>query len=254
MNAVKIRWFLMLTLALLSGCQQPLQIYPASHDSAVDQKAELEIELDARQWWQLRFRLAWPQRQQPDFSRHLLLAEQLLLPALLEHEQRLTLWRFHRRANRDDAGHQFSLIFLSDEITAKQLYRDIEQQPLTRWLLQQGMIERVHFSSRSEAQLAALEQTSDPVWPIEIQRSWPWFIMGASQTWLKLLQQISSDQSRDDSHTPMDYPALLTHYQTVDVELTQQWQQFGQHAYLHHLNAIFGYQPLQIHNRQLHSF
>lgn len=252
LHAVLYRMTVIVTLLLLAGCLRTLQVYPATTGNNTEtDKASLAAEHDDYRWWQLRFRLSWPKGEEVEFSRHLLIAEQLLHPVILEYEARLALWRFHRRAARDDAGHQFSLIFFSNQESAQQIYQSVTQQPLSLWLEQQGMIEKIQFSNRSKGELGALEQTSDSAWPMEIQRSWPYFIMGVSQTWLMLLQQISAEQFPEQA---LDYPALLTHYRSVDQALTLQWQEFGQHAYLHHLNAVFGYEPLRIRSSVLRSF
>lgn len=240
---------LLSAIILLWGCAPTLQISsPAPLDPA---KAGLEVEQPERFWWRVRFKLVWPEGQQPDFSRHLLIAEQLYLPAIKRHEDRLALWRFHRRAARDGAGNQFSLIFLADEPTAAAINEQISSDPLTVWLLQQNMIEKTLFNRQTKEELGRLEQTSDPVWPPEIQRSWPYFIMGASQTWLLLIQALSAEQPLDGK---VSYQQLLAHYRDVDARLTAQWREYGQHAYLHHLSAIFGYEPILLRASELRRF
>lgn len=234
---------------LLVACTPALQIEPgASFDPKT---AAIGVEQPDNYWWQMRFRLKWPEDQKPDFSRHLIIAEQLLLPVIVEHQAQLPLWRFHRRAGRDGAGHQFSLIFFSDETTATRIRDEIVSDPLTQWLVDRELIEKVRFHQRSPEELGRLELTSDPNWPIEIQRSWPYFIMGASQAWLMLVQELSAI---DELKGKVDYPSLLLHYQEVDARLSSQWRDFGQHAYLHHLNAVFGYQPILIRSSELKTF
>ena len=244
-----IRIYLIIFSLLLAACTPALQIKPS--DSFEPKTAIIGVEQPQNYWWQLRFRLTWPEDQQPDFSRHLLIAEQLLLPVIVEHQEHLPLWRFHRRAGRDGAGHQFSLIFFSDETTATQINEEIEADPLTQWLMDRGLIEKMRFGQRSPEELSRLELTSDPGWPIEIQRSWPYFIMGASQAWLMLVQELSAINELEEE---IDYPSLLLHYQEVDARLNAQWRDFGQHAYLHHLSAIYGYQPTLIRSSELKTF
>ena len=244
-----IRVYLIISSLLLAACTPALQIEPgASFDPKT---AIFGVEQPDHYWWQLRFRLAWPEDEQPDFSRHLLIAEQLLLPVIIEHQEQLPLWRFHRRAGRDDTGHQFSLIFFSDETTAAKISEEIESDALTQWLIDRGLIEKTRFDQRSPEELGRLELTSDPGWPIEIQRSWPYFIMGASQAWLMLIQELSAEYELEGE---VDYASLLRHYQEVDARLNSQWRGHGQHAYLHHLSAIFGYQPVLIRSNELKTF
>lgn len=241
--------YLALVSLLLAACAPALQVAPSAPFEP--HAAVIGAEQPDRYWWQLRFRLAWPEDEAPDFSQHLLIAEQLLLPVLVENQAQLPLWRFHRRAGRGDAGNQFSLIFYSDEATADRINQQVQADALTQWLLHHKMIEKVRFAQRSPAELGRLELTSDPEWPLDIQRSWPYFIMGASQTWILLVQQISRQEALAGD---VNYPALLQHYRNVDARLNKQWQSYGQHAYLHHLSAIFGYQPLQIRSSELRTF
>ena len=74
--------------------------------------ASLEAEQPDRFWWQFRFKLQWPDGEPPELSRHLLIVDQIIAPVLEEYEEDISLWRFHRRAARDQAGHQLRLIFL----------------------------------------------------------------------------------------------------------------------------------------------
>jgi hypothetical protein len=240
---------LLLATVLASACSPVLQVEPAP--SYTPAPASVMTGEAGRDWWQLRFRLAWPEDEEPDFSRHLLIAEQLLLPVIVDHQAEMPLWRFHRRAARTPSGHQFSLIFFSDEQTASRVYAEVESNPLTGWLQDNGLIERVRLDRRSEAELSRLELTSDPEWPLEIQRSWPYFIMGLSQTWLMLVNELSGQSALEGE---VDYPSLLAHYREVDEKLNTEWRENGQHAYIHHLSAMFGYQPLVIRTRQLRSF
>ncbi|MEH6571298.1 MAG: hypothetical protein V7709_19610 [Halioglobus sp.] len=244
-----IRVSLFISSLFLVACTPALQI--ESHASFDPKTAPLGAEQPNRYWWQLRFHLTWPEDEAPEFSRHLLIAEQLLLPAIVEHQDQLPLWRFHRRAGRDVAGHQFSLIFFSDETTAAQISEQVRADPLTQWLVDRNMIEDTRFDQRSPEELGRLELTSDPDWPIEIQRSWPYFIMGASQSWLMLVQELSAQNGLGGV---VDYPALLLHYREVDTRLNSQWQEYGQHAYLHHLSAVFGYRPIRIRSNDLKTF
>jgi hypothetical protein len=243
------RCCILAVLLLAAGCAPTLQI--SAPQALEPTRASLAAEQPERFWWRFRFKLDWPEGSQPDFSRHLLIAEQLYLPAIKRHEDRLVLWRFHRRAGRDGAGNQFSLIFFADEATADAVDQQISGDPLTGWLLEREMIEKTLFGKQTKEELGRLEQSSDPNWPIEIQRSWPYFIMGASQSWLVLIQELSADPPLEGSVT---YDQLLEHYRDVDVRLTAQWREYGQHTYLHHLSAVFGYEPIRLRASELRRF
>jgi len=241
--------FIVIFFALISTACSTVQI--DSTPTYTPTAASLDAEQPERFWWQFRFKLLWPDGEPPMFSHHLLIADQIIAPALIKHEENMGLWRFHRRAGRDQAGHQLSLIFYANRETADAVAESMDENPLTQWLHSQDLIEATYFSRRTDAELALMEDTSDREWPVEIQRSWPYFIMGVSQTWLVMLQELSA---KDSLSGEVDYDTVLAHYQTVDSKLTAQWRDFGQHAYLHHLSAIFGYQPLKIRSTELRSF
>ena len=243
------RAFIVGACLTLAACGTTVQT--SSYPPIEPKKSALAIDLQQRSWWQLRFKLNWPTDESPDFSAHLLLAEQILLPVILEHEQQLPLWRFHRRAARTPAGHQFSLIFLADKETADQLGRDVSENALTVWLQEASMLEKTSLDRRGLEDLAEIEETSDREWPQAIQRSWPWFIMGASQSWLMQVQQISEEKGLSES---MEYAILLKHYRDVALSMNNQWRDFGQHAYFHHLSALYGYQPLKVRTTELRQF
>ena len=171
---------------------------------------------------------------------HTLLADRVLAPLLAEHEQDIALWRFHRRASRDTAGHQFSLIFYGDA-DLREAFRDrLEGDPLLTALRREGVVEAVTYSGPDPRQ-ASIGVTSDSAWPRAIQDSWPWFIMGASRSWLDLVARVRA--GRPDPGSTL--AALRVEYRDIDQAVNTLWGEEGYHAYLHHLNAVFGYQPLR---------
>ena len=235
---------------LLTACSASIvQIDPTA--TYTPTASAITVEHPDHVWWQFRFKLQWPEGESPVFSNHLLIADQIIAPALVEYSEDIGLWRLHRRAGRDQTGHQLSLIFYANEATANAVAASMDAKPLTQWLHNQEMIEATRFSRRTGEELARLEDTSDGEWPMEMQRSWPYFIMGVSQTWLALVQELSTNDPLPDE---VDYNAFVAHYQAVDNQLTTQWRDFGQHAYLHHLSAVFGYQPLKLRSTELRSF
>jgi len=240
---------LLLIAVLLSGCVQTQVLEPAI--PLEPKAASLNVENADYDWWQFIIKLRWPEDETLDLSPDLLIAERLYAPALVAHQEAIPLWRFHRRAARDKAGHRFSLIFYAEAATARALKDSIELNPETAWLKQRQLIEKSHLHQRSPQEMGQLELTSDPSWPVEIQRSWPYFIMGVSQAWLLLVQELSAPTLPSGD---VSYQELVAHYRDVDEQVNTQWRDSGQHAYLHHLSAIFGYQPIRIRSSELTTF
>ncbi len=66
--------------------------------------------------------------------------------------------------------------------------------------------------------------------------------MGASVMWLGLINQYIDASGATDR----DFDELVDDYDNVDEAIGEIWQSEGQHAFLHHLNALFGYEPMQL--------
>ena len=212
----------------------------ASCASTTQLSESLESE---KYWWRVKFRFVWPQDTFPDFYYHAVVADQVLRPIIDAHKAELELWRFHRRAARDKAGHQFSFIFYTDKQMADVIHHKIESDKLITAMIDNATIESIHFTGAKTANNSLLSATSDTSWPLEIQKSWPSFIMGTSQSWLDLIVQMRGD---DNDIKQLALNDLLTFYQNLNSEVTTQWTQYGRHAYFHHINAVFGYQPVYI--------
>ena len=52
----------------------------------------------------------------------------------------------------------------------------------------------------------------------------------------------------------MDYESLIEHYADVASVMNAQWRDNAQHAYFHHLSAIYGYQPVKLRSAELKQF
>ena len=194
-------------------------------------------------WWFARFRMHWPPDTKPIWHMDLYLAHQVILPKLEQHKQDINLWRFHRRAARDGAGRQFSFIFFSSPQTARQIFNALQSDPLVAYLKTEGVLDQDVYDDPTQITRPNIEDTGDKNWPTSIQKTWPYYIMGASQMWLNLISEIAAENLTDDP-SPASIAEIETFYQQVDQTITELWQKEGRHAFMHHLNALFEYKPL----------
>lgn len=238
---------LLLALLTLSACTRVVTVRTPA-DSVPT--ASMAVAEDRAAWWSIEFRMRWVPEEEPDWYLDALLADQVCAPALVALAPQIGLWRFHRRAADDRAGHQFSLLVYTDPVTADVLFAQLRAASLLQWLEADGRIESLGISEMQHPDLPPIARTSDAAWPREIQASWPWFIMGVSQTWLSLIKQVSAEQPLEDPSPA----SLLDYYRTVNEQVTALWRDYGQHVYLHHLNAVFGYEPLIIRETNLKRF
>ena len=74
--------------------------------------------------------------------------------------------------------------------------------------------------------------------------------MGVSRTWLAL----ADEQAAAIDNQPVTLPEQIAFYKELNEKVTRVWRQEGSHALLHHLNALFGYEPLMIREERLIRF
>ncbi|MCP3851376.1 MAG: hypothetical protein GY694_14200 [Gammaproteobacteria bacterium] len=199
-------------------------------------------------WWYARFKFVMPDDEQIfSFSDNLFIAHQVIMPVLRKQSDNIRLWRFHRRAANDTAGHQFSFIFYSSQDTAQKIFKLIESNPLPERLIKENILQNVFLDNVMKPRRPEIEDTSDKNWTLAIQKSWPYYIMGVSTLWLDLLnQELQEIQIKTVELSKLSIKEQQDQYARINAELTRQWKEQGKHAYFHHINAIFGYEPLEI--------
>lgn len=206
---------------------------------------EVSAESGSPVWWYVRFRLA--RAAEDDVSSYLdtLIADQILASVIAQYGEGIALWRFHRRWAHDNTGHQFSFIFFAPVPVAEALSEKIARDPLLEKLTSDGHLVEFRIDAADPDQAGDPAATSDRSWPVEIQREWPNFIMGASRMWLGLVQAEAA------KHIDLD---LYRRYQAVEVALEELWLNEANHAFFHHLSALFGYRPVRVIRRDIMTF
>lgn len=194
-------------------------------------------------WWAARFKIAWPPNHEPDGAVDLLLAHAVIEPVLRDYSDRLFRWRFHRRAARDKTGHQFSFLFYADVSTAADIFREVRKSDRLDDVLTARLVEEIILGDPDKPSRPQIEDVSDPRWSVALQKNWPSFIMGVSTLWLGLIDGEMGGLSTDHK---MGISELLEAYRKAETNITTIWNREGQHALLHHLSAVFGYEPLLI--------
>ena len=189
-------------------------------------------------WWYARFSIARPEGEEPRWYIGTLLGGEVIAPVFEQHFKDILIWRVHRRAGDDEYGHVFSFIFYSTAAGAQRIYADLEKNSVLRQLRQQGTVSAVSFDNLARLSRPDIEDTSDARWPLSVQQTWPAFAMGASRMWLDLVGEMVVKHS--------DEPDLEQRYRLVQHDIDAVWAEQGQGALLHHLSALFAYQPLQI--------
>jgi len=223
-----------LAAALLAACAAPPPprvVPPAGTDPTAPEP----------RWGALRFRFPWPPGGDPAWHLDLLFADRVLRPILEREARGILLWRLHRRAVRDGAGHQLSLLFFADPGTARRVLAAAAAHPLVARAREAGRLTEFLAEQTASARLA---DTSDPSWPEVLRAAWPHYIAGASRMWLELVHAFSPPGEPCGAAEDLDL--LERGYRETAARLDALWQEEGLHAFLHHLNALFGYAPIVV--------
>ena len=194
-------------------------------------------------WWCVRFQIRWPENEGPLWHTDLILAHRVLSPMIAQYKDTIGLWRFHRRALRDQAGHQFSFLFYSTSQTAKRVFNQVNSDSFLEEMKANGIVMQDLYDDTISVARPHLEDTSDRRWSLPVQRSWPYYIMGVSEMWLHMISEIVDLKPADAR--PQSLQECLVFYKKVEESITEAWRKEGRHAFLHHLNAIFGYEALK---------
>lgn len=203
-------------------------------------------------WWKVSFQIRWPEDTEPCWFMDLYIAHAVISPILDKYEKDITLWRFHRRAARDQGGHQFSFIYYCSVETAQKIHHSVESSENLEKMKTAGEIIRDIYDDTDAVSKPAIGDMSDSRWSSPMRGSWPYYIMGVSRMWLSLIEEMAERTSE------REFPATVREtegfYTRIDELVTEAWQEEGRHALLHHLNAMFGYRPIAVYEKRFLTF
>lgn len=234
-NVFQKQFIAFILVAGLWGCASLAPVADSS-DAQVDEQLQSDTLPGGEGWWYARFHIDWPEGEATRWYMGTLIGGEVIAPIFDEYYQDVYVWRIHRRASRDGHGHVFSFIFYSTPQGAQRIYSAIENHAVVKSLLENGLLTRVSVDDVTTITRPNIEDTSDRRWPESVQKTWPAMIMGASRMWLDLVSELAARESSADG--------LEAKYQKVQDDITGIWREQGQHAILHHLNAVYAYQPL----------
>ena len=221
----------------LWGCTSLSPVVESSDAQEHDQKLSGTLP-EGEGWWYARFHIDWPEDEEIRWYIGTLIGGEVIAPIFDEYYQDVYIWRVHRRASRDGHGHVFSFIFYSTPQSAQRIYNAIENHTVVKSLLESRRLTKVAVDDVTMLTRPNIEDTSDDRWPVSVQKTWPAMIMGTSRMWLDLVSEIASDES--------SLGGIEAKYKKVQNDITRIWREQGQHAMLHHMNAVYSYQPLLI--------
>ena len=223
----------------LIGCQQ----MPVERNAT---KGNAQFDVGELQWWRVSFEVAWDKKNQPAWYVGPLLADQIISPALKQNEKNIVLWRFHRRAAADETGHRFTFLCFTDATIFSNIQADINNSVVLQKLLLNKQVLRVDAGGLGGKEAALIDATSDKAWSPAMQKTWPYFLMGSSKMWLEQIHIATETLELEAFVEGGDQVTLLARYKLVHDIVSRHWIYEGQHALLHHLSALYGYQPIHL--------
>ena len=249
-NGLKVRLPLLFFLLLLASPSCMVNRHGASAETKPLVKKSVPHD---NGWWKAAFVFTWPEDEEPLWHLDLLIAHQVIGPVLRHGENQIGLWRFHRRAVRDDAGHRFSFIFYSSASMAQKIFHAIRANSDLQAMKASGRIIADVYDDTSEVKKPGLKDCSDPNWPEAIRKTWPYFINGVSRTWLELVEYLAQENKLEkEGVSPLEQ--RLSFYRDINGLVETLWLEEGGHAFLHHLNGVFGYSDVIIYEKRSMSF
>lgn len=209
------------------------------------------MEQSRPKWGHFQFRIKWNRKDRVAFHIDLLLLDLIVAPTIEKFNKNdIEFWQCHRRATSDKAGHQFSLYVYTKPDIAKKIKAEIDDNLIYKDLLKDGHFEEeLLFKTKGES----LEYLSDNTWHPFIRKTWPHFIQGSTKMLLALIHEIKTDLKSKGELKEGNLKGLLSNYDKINDEIAKLWKTHFQHAFAHHLWAIFGYNDMLINSQLLTS-
>lgn len=184
-------------------------------------------------WHFINFKIKWDKKfPVNNFFVDLIIIDLIIYPLLEIFEQNLILWRIHRSATED--GHILRFIFYTSPEIAKDIYESMQRTKFYA-LVKENYVEEITQQEGSQG----VEGAGDGSWPKEINRAWPYYIMGVSTMFLELIKEVK--QSITDE---VKEGGTEEYYKEIEKKIDELWFKYGCHSFIHHLSAVVGYKPM----------
>lgn len=201
-----------------------------------------KLQLPTR-WYIIKFRIKYAgvPKEIPLWEVDLIIAHQAIAPLLKIYEDDIILWRFHRMADPIKKLHQFSFHLFTRPDVVKSLYDEaLQEDPTLKILVKHDYVSHI---SKEGGGLFRPEDTCDKEWSPHVKKAWPYYMMGVSKMWLELINSLALATGKPEGISRVK--PLLDWYRAIEDEMLKIWRG-GAHPLLHHLNAIFGYAPIDL--------
>lgn len=193
-------------------------------------------------WYSFSFNISWDRNQEPKTWIDIFIIDTIVREVISQKKSEIVFWRMHRRWFVDEHGHELTFDCFTNEEASNEIERLIKDSDAFKVLQKNKLLVEVLERIPGGAEIHGL--TDKESWPECLKKSWTYYINGCCEMFLRLIENIKGGES-----VPTDIQNAEQFYIKVNNELIRIWQSFGCNAFFHHLNAIFGYQPLLIQPR-----
>jgi len=202
-------------------------------------------------WHSFSFKISWPESQEPRWWVDIAILDCIVRDVVSDGTLHVELWRVHRRAARDKNGHEFTFDCFTAPDTAKIVDATIKQDKAFSFLRTNELLEKYYPGEGR----AGMDEISEQTWPPELRKAWPFYINGVSLALLRLIEALkgSTHSFPDIKDADVTTEVIERSYQDLNRRLGDVWRDYGSSAFLHHMNAVFGYRPL-VANPNVHGY
>jgi hypothetical protein len=162
----------------------------------------------------------------------------------------LTLWRIHRRATDDADGHVFAFDCYAAQDVHEKIKRTITEHPAINFLRDTKLLRDSFPLEDDPADSSAIGAFSVKTWPGPLQEAWPYYIHGVSRMALELIEKLRPSPPPKLVEVSA-FDGCKAYYVDLMGEFNAVWRNCGSDAFLHHINAVFGYCPVVAQPRQV---
>ena len=198
-------------------------------------------------WHLINLKLKCEDISKPDFFVALIILDLLFAPAVKKFRKDFECWRFHWSSTNED-GHRLKLFFKTSSQKAEDITQLINSLDFCAFAkkeyLETQEIKQELFPPDKPDISSKIETISEENWPEEIKKSWPYYIMGASDMVITLIEEVKKKQA--DELDKNDKTKLEEYYKKVEVNMALAWKRYGNHAFFHHLALVLGNKEIAI--------
>lgn len=210
--------------------------------------------MEKNKWQKIDFKIKWNGTEDDKkLYVDLIVIDLLIRPVIKEIKLNSDLWTFHRSASepkKPEGGHRLKFNFYIEPQKAETILSNVKLNPHFNFIRDKYL-----DLSENEIKIIPPVEDNDPKYyeieaispsergcPEEIRKVWPYYIKGACETLISLIEEVKNSKNILVDITNPEQ--VEKDYKEIDQKIAELWFSHGWHPFFHHFYAIFGYKPL----------